>query len=180
VFFIWDRTEVDTISHFQGILTSILCKEICRYPKFRAKFGLWTKCRCADFRAKSGFTLSWERPGCSVTVPSADVNTFHMAHCPPFGVLSLSCTKSPLDASLAISYSLGKAYWVAKLVDVLGAGQSSGSLGMAQVLLGHDKIYRIEPVVPVGRFRVLPRSVLPHTLRDQDRRINSRLRTYSP
>jgi PAS domain S-box-containing protein len=29
-------------------------------------------------------------------------------------------------------------------------------------------------------IRVLPRSVLPHTLRDQDRRINSRLRTYSP
>jgi uncharacterized protein len=57
-----------------------------------------------------------------------------------------------LDASLAISYSLGKAYWVAKLVDVLGTGQSSGSLGMAQVLLGHDKVYRIEPVVPVGRF----------------------------
>lgn len=67
-------------------------------------------------------------------------------------MLSLSCTKSPLDASLAISYSLGKAYWVAKLVDVLGAGQSSSSLGIAQVLLGHDKVYRIEPVVPVGRF----------------------------
>jgi NitT/TauT family transport system permease protein len=32
----------------------------------------------------------------------------------------------------------------------------------------------------LGEFRVLPRSVLPHTLRDQDRRINSRLRTYSP
>src|ERR687895_308499 len=31
-----------------------------------------------------------------------------------------------------------------------------------------------------GFYRVLPRSVLPHTLRDQDRRINSRLRTYSP
>jgi hypothetical protein len=32
----------------------------------------------------------------------------------------------------------------------------------------------------IGLYRVLPRSVLPHTLRDQDRRINSRLRTYSP
>jgi UDP:flavonoid glycosyltransferase YjiC (YdhE family) len=36
----------------QGVFTSILCKEICRYPKFRAKLGLWIKCQCADFRAK--------------------------------------------------------------------------------------------------------------------------------
>jgi hypothetical protein len=29
-------------------------------------------------------------------------------------------------------------------------------------------------------LRVLPRSVLPHMLRDQDRQIDSRLRAYSP
>ncbi len=67
-------------------------------------------------------------------------------------MLSLSCTRNPLNASWAVSYSQGKAYWAAKLVDVLGVGQSSGAIGMAQHLLGRDKVFRIEPIVPAGRF----------------------------
>lgn len=67
-------------------------------------------------------------------------------------LLSLSCTRSPLDMSWAAAYSMGKLYWGAKLLDVVSAGQSSGALGAAQHLLGHEKVFRIEPVVAPGRF----------------------------
>ncbi len=67
-------------------------------------------------------------------------------------MLSLSCTRNPLNASWAVSYSQGKAYWGAKLINVLEAGQSSGATGMAHLLLGHDRVFRIDPVVSAGRF----------------------------
>ena len=67
-------------------------------------------------------------------------------------LLSLSCTRSSLDMSLATSYSTGKLYWGAKLLDFIGAGQSSAATGTAQLLLGHEKVFRIEPVVAEGRF----------------------------
>lgn len=67
-------------------------------------------------------------------------------------VLSLGCSTSPLDVRSARTFAHGKAYWATKVVDVFMAGQSSMSLGTAAVLLGHEKVVRICPVVPRGRF----------------------------
>lgn len=67
-------------------------------------------------------------------------------------MLTISCTSSPVTARLARTYSMGRAYWAAKLMPILAAGQSSGALGMAQLLLGHDNIFRVDPHVEPGRF----------------------------
>lgn len=67
-------------------------------------------------------------------------------------VLSLGCTTQPLDVGWGSSLSLGRGYWGLKIVDVFLAGQSSGSLGTAYVLLGHENVLRISPTVPTGRF----------------------------
>lgn len=67
-------------------------------------------------------------------------------------VLSLGCSTSPLDVKGARTFPHGKAYWATKTVDVFMAGQSSESLGTAAVLLGHENVLRISPVVPGARF----------------------------
>jgi hypothetical protein len=50
--------------------------------------------------------------------------------------------------------SLGRFYWATKRLEVLGAGQSSGAIGTAQLLLGHDNVIRIELVVAPGTFEI--------------------------
>jgi hypothetical protein len=67
-------------------------------------------------------------------------------------VLSLGCSTAPLDVRGARAFPHGKAYWATKTVDVFMAGQSSGALGTAAVLLGHENVVRISPIVPSGRF----------------------------
>lgn len=68
-------------------------------------------------------------------------------------MLSLSCTASPVELNGDGWLSAGKLSWAAKLLDVVGAGQSSGAQGTAAVLLGgHDRIDRIAPQVAAGTF----------------------------
>lgn len=67
-------------------------------------------------------------------------------------VLSIGCTATPIDVSSARTVPRGKAYWSTKTVDVFMAGQSSASIGIAQLLAGHENIVRINPVVPKNRF----------------------------
>ena len=50
-------------------------------------------------------------------------------------VLSLGCTTAALNMDWGKRHSLGKFGWVAKIADVLMAGQSSGAMGMAQHLI---------------------------------------------
>ena len=69
-------------------------------------------------------------------------------------VLSLGCTVEALDVGKGRNRSLGLGYWAAKLGDVLMLGQSSLALGMALILAGHDRVERICPVAPRGRFRL--------------------------
>jgi uncharacterized protein len=69
-------------------------------------------------------------------------------------VLSIGCTGEPLDVGWGRKLSLGGLYWGAKVVSVMMSGQSSGSLGTAQLLAGNENITRISPVVPCGRFRL--------------------------
>ncbi len=69
-------------------------------------------------------------------------------------VLSLGCTTEPLSIQLRGKLSLGAGYWTFKVADFFIRGQSSGSLGTAYVLLGHDNVTRISPVVSRGRFKL--------------------------
>ena len=67
-------------------------------------------------------------------------------------VLSLGCTTEALDVNWGRKIPLGKLYWAFKLLDVFLHGQSDGSLGTAQLLVGHDNIIRINPPAPQGRY----------------------------
>lgn len=67
-------------------------------------------------------------------------------------VLSLGCTTEPFGIGKGRLDRLGLWRWAFKFVDLFLAGQSSGSLGTAYVLAGHDRVHRISPVVEKGRF----------------------------
>lgn len=67
-------------------------------------------------------------------------------------VLSLGCTTSPLDVGIGRRIGMGWLYWAYKIADVFMSGQSSASIGTAQLLAGHQNVFRISPSVPAGRF----------------------------
>lgn len=67
-------------------------------------------------------------------------------------VLGLGCTVEPLSVRWARRIPMGKGYWALKIADVFMAAQSSQSLGTAQLLAGHQNVFRISPVVEGGRF----------------------------
>ena len=69
-------------------------------------------------------------------------------------LLSLGCTTEPLKADADRTARLGVGYWATKLVPVMMAGQSSGSVGTAQLLLGHENVLRYSVTVPNGRFKL--------------------------
>jgi hypothetical protein len=66
-------------------------------------------------------------------------------------LLSLGCTESPFDVGFLRKRNIGW-YWATKTVDTFMRAQSSGSLGIAYTLLGHDSVVRINQVVTRGRF----------------------------
>ena len=67
-------------------------------------------------------------------------------------VLSIGCTTEPLTINRGRQSSLGILYWAKKLIDLFMFTPPSAALGMAQLLVGHDNIIRIDPVMPRGRF----------------------------
>ncbi|WP_337288906.1 CBASS cGAMP-activated phospholipase [Candidatus Methylomirabilis sp.] len=67
-------------------------------------------------------------------------------------VLSLGCTTSPLDVGIGRHIGMGQIYWACKVADVFMSGQSSASLGTAQLLAGHENVFRISPSLPAKRF----------------------------
>jgi len=67
-------------------------------------------------------------------------------------VLSIGCTKTPLDIGIGRKFPLGLGYWGRKIVDVFMSGQSSASLGMTSLLIGKENIIRINPMIAKGRF----------------------------
>ena len=69
-------------------------------------------------------------------------------------VVSLGCTTEPLRAKANRVRRLGINYWALKLTSVFMAGQSSASLGTAQLLAGHENVIRVSPVVPNRRFKL--------------------------
>jgi uncharacterized protein len=67
-------------------------------------------------------------------------------------MLSIGCTQAPPGIHWAQRFSLGLVYWGFKAKDAFMGGQASGALGMAQHLLGKENVFRINPVVPSGRY----------------------------
>jgi predicted acylesterase/phospholipase RssA len=67
-------------------------------------------------------------------------------------VLSLGCTTEPLRARPSRTERFATGYWLLQVASVFMAGQSSASLGTAQLLAGHDNVIRISPVLPNRRF----------------------------
>lgn len=70
-----------------------------------------------------------------------------------FEILSIGCTSQPLDVKAARRIGLGQTYWSLKSVDVFMTAQESVSMGTASLIVGDkEKITRINPIVPGGRF----------------------------
>lgn len=67
-------------------------------------------------------------------------------------ILSLGCTSDPLHVKLGWRLGMGGLFWARKITEVFMAGQSSSSIGVAQLLAGHGHLYRYNPRVPGGRF----------------------------
>jgi hypothetical protein len=67
-------------------------------------------------------------------------------------VLSIGCISEPLNVGLGRRFTFGLGYWGLKIVNVFMTAQSSSSLGTAQVLAGHENVFRINLPVPKGRF----------------------------
>lgn len=67
-------------------------------------------------------------------------------------VLSLGCTAEPFNVDWGVRYPLGFLYWIFKLTESFMTPQSSGALGTAYTLLGHQQVIRISPMVAAGLF----------------------------
>ena len=71
-------------------------------------------------------------------------------------VLSLGCTEELIDVGSVRHRPAGIIDWVwgLRAVNLMLAAQSSASLGTAAVLVGHDRVLRVSPSVPSGRYRL--------------------------
>lgn len=69
-------------------------------------------------------------------------------------LLSIGCTESPLDTYGRSARGLGINYWARRISTVMMAGQSSSSLGTAQLLLGHANVFRVSPHVNAKRYKL--------------------------
>jgi len=67
-------------------------------------------------------------------------------------VLSLGCTMPVFDIGIGRKFGMGLFYWADKIASVFMSGQSSGSLGIANLLVGDQNMFRISPIVPSRRF----------------------------
>lgn len=63
-------------------------------------------------------------------------------------ILSIGCTTEAFKSRR----NGGQLSWAPKIADIFMASQSSASLGMAQLLIGHANVKRINPVMPKGKF----------------------------
>lgn len=69
-------------------------------------------------------------------------------------LLSVGCTEAPMATVDRSRRGLGGNYWLARLTSTFMAGQSSGSIGTAQLLLGRDNVSRFSPTVTPGRYKL--------------------------
>ena len=66
-------------------------------------------------------------------------------------ILSIGCS-SPLSVEAGRRRPKGFLYWAREIADLFASAQSFSSLGTAQLLAGHDNVFRVAPVMPPGRF----------------------------
>lgn len=70
-------------------------------------------------------------------------------------LLSLGCTSEPFDAREAHTSSKGLWYWGSRSADLFMSAQASSARGMAKLLLGgNERIYRIDPVLAAGKYKL--------------------------
>lgn len=69
-------------------------------------------------------------------------------------LLSIGCTESPLSIRERSGSGLGLRRWVPHLVDTFMNAQSSGSVGTATLLLGHENVHRISHSVTGNRYKL--------------------------
>lgn len=110
-----------------------------------------------SFISESGIPLVdggvWANNPMAVAV----VEALTMLEWPPdqINILSLGCTRVPFDAEKAREQSQGFGYWMVNAAELFMTTQSSSAKGVAKLLLGGtDRILRINPVVPRGRFEL--------------------------
>jgi hypothetical protein len=65
-------------------------------------------------------------------------------------MLSVGCTTEALN----VRGGGGRLSWAPNIADVILYSQSSASLGTAQLLIGHENVIRISPLVPRRRFGI--------------------------
>ena len=66
-------------------------------------------------------------------------------------ILSIGCT-SPLSIEAGRREAKGFLYWAREIAELFASGQSSSAIGTAQLLAGHDNVFRVAPVTPARRF----------------------------
>ena len=67
-------------------------------------------------------------------------------------ILSLGCTSEPFNIDLARYRALGFIYWGVNVRKIFSGGQTSAALGTAYLLAGRDRVVRVDPIVPPGRY----------------------------
>jgi patatin-like phospholipase/acyl hydrolase len=72
-------------------------------------------------------------------------------------VLSIGCTQFPAS----FSRLRGGKDWILQAIEVALRGQSSGSLGTAYSIAGHDSVTRINPMAPEHEFELDKASAIP-------------------
>jgi patatin-like phospholipase/acyl hydrolase len=87
-------------------------------------------------------------------VACAAVEAVGLLQWPTVHILSLGCTESPLDIHGARMSGDGLTYWAEMIKEFFFRGQSTGALGMAQHLVGHENLVRVSPVFPTGRYEL--------------------------
>jgi hypothetical protein len=96
-----------------------------------------------------------------IAVAAVEALTILDWHAGDVRILSLGCTRTPLDVGIGRRVALGRGYWAFKMVDVFMTAQSQSALGMAQHLLGKEYIVRIDPQLAKGKAGLNDISCIP-------------------
>lgn len=69
-------------------------------------------------------------------------------------LLGVGCTTAVTSTTGRRAHGRGKLYWATRVADTFMAGQSSSSLGTAQLLLGHENVHRVSPTVSASMYKL--------------------------
>jgi hypothetical protein len=69
-------------------------------------------------------------------------------------LLGVGCTTAVTSTTGGRAHGRGKLYWATRVADTFMAGQSSSSLGTAQLLLGPQNVHRVSPTVGASMYKL--------------------------